>query len=126
MLDCLKNMMTKAQKIWLTIFGLMFLIPEFLWSPILNFYYELSQTGSSGGTHPLRYNFLQNSDNLIYLKFVVFIQLVAILLFSLSLVKVRKNLRAISYLILLGLSLIIFCSAFFVFYVISTFNPVIF
>jgi len=32
-----KNMLSKMQKIWLGIFGAMFLIPEILWSPIVSF-----------------------------------------------------------------------------------------
>ena len=57
----------------------MFALPEILWSPVGNFYYELSQTGTSGGTQPFRYNFLQNSDNLIYLKLIILLQLIGLL-----------------------------------------------
>jgi len=33
--------MTKKQKIWLAVSLIMFLAPEFLWSPITNFFHEL-------------------------------------------------------------------------------------
>ena len=81
-------MMTKTQKILAWIFGAMFVVPEILWSPVVNFYYELLQTSKSGGTHPFRYNFLQNSDNLNYLKFVIALQFVGLLL---ALIFVTKN-----------------------------------
>ena len=62
------------------IFIAMFALPEILWSPVGNFYYQLSQTSKSGGTHPFRDNFFQNSDNLNYLKFVIALQFVGLLL----------------------------------------------
>jgi len=82
-----KNMMTKTQKIWMWIFIAMFAIPEILWSPVSNFYYELTQTSKSGGTHPFRYNFLQSSDNLGYLKFVITLQFIGLLLILFYLLK---------------------------------------
>jgi len=88
--------MTKTQKIWMWIFLALFAAPEILWSPVINFYYELSQTGISGGTHPWRNNFLQNSDNLNYLKFVIFFQLISLILFLICLIKNRKNIKKIT------------------------------
>jgi len=79
--------MTKKEKIWTWIFIAMFALPEILWSPIANFYYELSQTSKSGGTHPFRYNFLQKSDNLNYLKLVIALQFIGLLLVLFSLIK---------------------------------------
>ncbi len=81
-------MLTKKQKIWLWISGALFLIPELLWSPISNLYYQLTQTSKSGGTFPFRYNFLQNSDNLNYLKFVVLLQFLGVLI---TLILALKN-----------------------------------
>jgi len=47
--------MDKRQKIWLGIFGAMFLVPEILWSPMIDFYYQLIlQSNSSGIVPPLR------------------------------------------------------------------------
>ena len=40
--------MTKKQKIWFAIFLAMFLVPEVLWSPVNDFYYELLQSGKTG------------------------------------------------------------------------------
>ena len=55
--------MTKKQKIWLGVFLALFIVPEVLWSPVGNFVYEIMQSGNAGGTHPVRLNFLQVSDN---------------------------------------------------------------
>jgi hypothetical protein len=118
--------MSKMNKIWMWIFIAMFAIPEILWSPIVNFYYELSQTSLSGGTHPLRNNFLQISDNLWYLKFVIFFQLVGLLLFLVYLVKNRKNIKLVYYLFSLILSLIILMLTAFALYFAISFDLLIF
>lgn len=77
--------MTKVQKIWLSVFLAMFLVPEILWSPVGNFWYEWFQTNKSGGTHPFRETVLENSSNINFLLLVLFIQLFgAILYFSYS------------------------------------------
>ena len=86
-------MMSRIQKYLLWLFGAMFLVPEILWSPIVNFYYELSQTSVSGSTHPLRDNFLQNSDNLDYLKIVFFVQSISLLIFIIIFIKSRQSIK---------------------------------
>jgi hypothetical protein len=98
--------MSKMQKGLMWLFGAMFLVPEILWSPVVDFYYQLSQTSKSGGTHSLRNNFLQNSDNLSYLKLVIFIELVGLLLFIIFSIKNRKDINIINYL-LIALSIVI-------------------
>jgi len=80
-------MLTKTQKVWLWISAAIFLVPEILWSPVANFYYQLTQTSRSGGTYPFRNNFLQNSDNLNYLKLVFFLQFVGLLWFLISMLR---------------------------------------
>ncbi len=100
----------------------MFLIPEILWSPVVNFYYELSPTSVSGNTHPLINNFLQKSDNLDYLKFVIFIQLGGLIIFIVSLVKNKTNLKSVVYWILFVLALLIFIFVAFALYFAMTFN----
>jgi len=100
------------QKIWLGIFGAMFLIPEILWSPVVDFYYQLSQTGKSGGTHSLRDNFLQNSDNLGYLKLVIFIEFVGLLLFIIFSIRNRKDVHIINYALIVPFIVILLLVAF--------------
>lgn len=109
-------MLTKKQKIWLWIFGAMFAIPEIVWSPVLNFYYEFWQSGWSGNVHPIRNNFLQNSDNLNYLKLIFFIQSIGLILFLISLIKNRKSIKLSNYLLLIVLSIIILLLVAFVLY----------
>ena len=103
--------MTKTQKIWMWIFIAMFLVPEFFWSPVGNFYYQLSQTNQSGGTHPFRYNFLQNSDNLVYLKLVLELQVIGLLLLLFFLIKHKyinnKIARYLIYTLLIILLIIV-------------------
>lgn len=84
--------MTRKQKTWMWIFLAMFLIPEILWSPVANFYYQLPQTSRSGATFPFRDNFLQNPDNLNYLRFVLLLQLIGTL-FLLVIVMRGANLK---------------------------------
>jgi type II secretory pathway component PulF len=82
--------MTKINKVWLWVWLGLFAIPEILWSPISNFYFELSQTSKSGGTSPYRDNFLQNSDNLSWLKLVILLQFVGFLLFFYAFIQNRN------------------------------------
>ena len=114
--------MTKKQRIWLWIFIAMFAIPEILWSPVANFYYELSQTSKSGGTHPFRYNFLQNSDNLHYLRLVIFLQFMGLLLLLASVVKNKpfKN-KSLKYFLIALLSILLILATF-AFYFAMTFS----
>lgn len=75
------------KKIWLLVFSGMFLIPEILWSPVINFYYELFISGRSGGTVPIRNSFFQHTDNILYLKLLLIFQLIGLFIL---LVKVFK------------------------------------
>jgi len=113
-------MMTKKQKIWMWIFVAMFAIPEILWSPVLNFYYEFLQSSWTSNVHPIRYNFLQNSDNLNYLKLVVFLQLVGLLgvLFFTLKNKNNKN-KILRYLFITLLSVLILLTGFFLYFAMS-------
>ena len=88
--------MSKKQKIWLGIFLAMFIIPELLWSPILNTLYELWQ---SGNVIPFRENFIMASDNLLYFRLVNFMQLVGIVFASVVLFK-TSNKKFISWFLL--------------------------
>lgn len=71
--------MTKNQKIWFTGFLLTFVVPEMLWSPVANFYYELLQSNQNGATHPFRETFLSSADNLNIFKIVVYIEFISLI-----------------------------------------------
>jgi hypothetical protein len=53
----------------------MFLLPEIIWSPIANFYYELLQQGD---VRPFRDNFLMRGDNLLSLKLLTLGQFISL------------------------------------------------
>jgi len=118
----IKNMMTKKQKIWLWIFIAMFAVPEILWSPVANFYYEFLQSGWTSYVQPIRDNFLQDSDNLDYLRFVIFLQFVGLLLFLSFLVKNKliKN-KILRYFLITASSLLLIIVGF-AFYFAMTFS----
>ncbi len=107
--------MSKRQKIWLGIFGAMFLIPEILWSPIIDFYYQLIlQSNSSGMVSSLRQNFLTKSDNISILKFVISIQLLGLSLFLVKFLSLKIKNKIIKIISILFLMVILFFTAFFV------------
>jgi len=103
-----QKVMTKIQKIWLWIFVAMFAVPEILWSPVVNFYYEFLQSSWTSYVQPFRDSFLQDSDNLNYLRFVIFLQFMGLLLSLASIV--RNNFfhnKVIKYFIVVLLSLLL-------------------
>ncbi len=77
--------MSKTNKVFLGIFLAMFIIPELLWSPVINFGYELLQTGN---THPLRNNVITDLQNPNLIIFVLCIELLGSLL---SIILITKN-----------------------------------
>jgi len=113
--------MTKKQKIWLAVFLAMFLVPEILWSPIFDFYYQLYQTDQSGGTHSFRQNFLDNSDNVNILKCIISFQLFGLLSSLLFLIK--SNLNKIIKIIFISIFLLMILVVGFAVYFAFNFNP---
>jgi len=99
--------MTKTQKIWMWIFGAMFLIPEILWSPVLNFYYEFLQTSKTSYVQSLRNGFLQNPDNINFLRITILVEFIGVLLFLFLLVKNKNLLRGTIKYILIILFLVL-------------------
>ena len=93
--------MSKIQKIWMWVSFGMFLVPEILWSPIINFYYEFFQSSKTSNVQPFRFNFLQNSDNINYLKLVIFIQFIGLLLLIVTLIKNKRNIKNINYILIM-------------------------
>jgi hypothetical protein len=107
--------MTTKQKIWFSIFLAMFLVPEVLWNPVANFYYEFWQGMHASTVFPLRNNFLMNSDNLFLLKLVIWIQFFGLgfTLLELIAVKVRKIYKFSGIFLLLTLLVFVLFSALF-------------
>lgn len=98
--------MKRIQKIWLGIFLAMFIVPEVLWSPVVNLVYDLLQNNNN--VKVLRPNFLTISDNTTLLLFTLLVQLIG-LLGSLVFVfrgKMNLFLKALSVVVLVLLSLI--------------------
>mgnify|MGYP001594464676 FL=1 len=106
-------MITKIQKIWLWIFGAMFLIPEILWSPISNFLYIIWK----GGNMPfiLRNNFLMHSDYRKLLLIIIFIQVIGALLSAIFIYKSKNNLIIKLILVFLSSLFFILSSLIFIF-----------
>ncbi len=73
--------MTKNNKILFWVGMGLFIIPELLWSPVLNYLYELLQIGS-GEISSLRMNFLLNNQNygFFWYGFIVALQLLGLLI----------------------------------------------
>ncbi len=70
-----------------------FFVPEVLWSPLSNFYYQFYQGTRQSNVFPLRDNFLQNNDNLFYLKATLLIQFVGVLIFNFLLWRNKENIN---------------------------------
>ena len=106
--------MNKKNKIWLWVWLGLFAIPEILWSPISNFYSEFYQGTKYNDVNPWRYNFLQNSDNLSWLKFVILLQFIGFLLFFYAFIQNRNAVTnpAIRWLLALVFLAILLLSAF--------------
>ncbi len=117
-------MLSKIQKIVLWIFGAMFIVPEVLWNPIFNLYYEFIQSGYSTNVQPFRDNFLQNSDNLGHLKFVLCFQFLGIALFWVYFLINKKNINSrLVFWIVLIVGFLLCCVSFLALAFALTFNP---
>lgn len=82
--------MTKKQKFLLTTSLALFLIPELLWSPLLNDIYARMMPLKNGSVEFFRPNFLTNIDNLNTASVVLFIEFLGLLLTLLQLIRLRK------------------------------------
>jgi len=116
--------MTKVQKTWLWVFGAMVVVPEVLWSPVINLYYEFFQSSYSGYVKPFNNNFLQNSDNLKYLKFVISLQFIGAVLFFMFWIINKKSVNSkLWFWIILFASLFVVLVSFLAAAFIFTFHP---
>jgi len=91
-----------GQKIWLWIFGGMFVVPEVLWSPVLTYVLPFFL----GSSYKFRNSFIFSShtDPLIS-TLIILIQFIGVLFFTITLYKNKENLRY-KYIILSIFSLI--------------------
>jgi hypothetical protein len=111
--------MTKKQKIWLSVSGLMFILPELLWSPIVNTYYYLFNF-SSVNKIILRNNFLFDYKYESLLKLVITIQLIGIVYVFIFLCKKTTKFKFKPLIIIITLALLIITG--FAFYLWVLFN----
>jgi len=79
--------MTRKERSFFLFFLSLFVIPELLWSPVVNFYNSFYLSTKTSSAFPWRDNFLQDSDNLYLLKLVLFIQTIGIVLGLIYLIK---------------------------------------
>lgn len=101
--------MEKIRKIWFWVFLAMFLLPEILWSSILNMTNAILQNNNV--TIFFRPNFLMQSDNRSLLLFVLVIQLIGILGLIVQIYRRNFN-KYFKILILLVLSSILIITGF--------------
>lgn len=83
--------MTKTQKIWMWIFLGMLLVPEVLWSPLGNFYYELIKGQHVSNILPFRFNFLESADYVNMLRLVILIQTAGSILGLITILKLKPG-----------------------------------
>ena len=116
--------MKKNSKIWLWIFLAMFIIPEILWSPSINFIYSFFSAPVFGQPQLLRNNFLFEYNFESLLKIIIFIQLIGIIFFFLFWLKNMNNVRSrVAFWIVLILSLLVCLMSMFIFYLVFIFSP---
>ena len=107
--------MNTKQKTLLGIFLGMFVVPEILWSPVVNFIYSIFAPQVNNSIQTWRANFLTNSSDSTNFLIVVFIQLIGLIGTLLVLRKINTN-RWFKILLYLIIS-IFFIITGFVFYV---------
>lgn len=81
--------MKKIQKIWLGIFLAMFIVPEVLWSPVLNYIYVWNQNGSN--LVYLRPNMFTNNVNLW--SYILLFQFISLILIGIDIIFLRKHFK---------------------------------
>ena len=86
--------MRKSQKILLWVFGAVFILPEILWSTLGNFLYSFFMPTIHGSSQILRNNFLSNPPFYFLYKIILLVQLVSIIVFTISLAKSKNNFKS--------------------------------
>jgi hypothetical protein len=100
----------------LSLFGSLFLIPEILWSTLLNFYYSFLKPTIGGSSQVLRDNFLLRSDNIDIYLLILVIQTIGLVGCIIVLCRAKiNNTKKIVYLLPL---IVFFCLEIFALYVV--------
>jgi hypothetical protein len=113
--------MTKKQKIWLGVFLGMFIVPELLWSPVLNFVYSFLENNNN--PQILRSNFLMTIDYRNLVIFVIFVQFVGLIGSFISIIRSEIIFWKKAFLIFL-ISLLLIATGFIFFLVFSLRNGI--
>ncbi|KKP43256.1 MAG: hypothetical protein UR31_C0009G0011 [Parcubacteria group bacterium GW2011_GWA2_33_14] len=112
------------QKVWLWFFGGMFVVPEVLWTPVINFYYGFLQTNYTNNVQPIRDSFLFNYQYENLLKGVILLQFIGIILFFIFWIRNKKSISSkLVFWIILFISLFLLLIDFFVFGFAFSFSP---
>ena len=117
--------MSKNQKIWLTIFLAMFLVPEVLWSLSGNFLYNNVRFLMNLDEAKINYGlfkFPDSSHETIFLRIVLIIQIIGLMGIFFEVAMKMKIKMAFKYLILAFVSLLLLSTILFLFFVFN-FNP---
>jgi len=85
--------MTKMQKVWLTIFLAMFIVPEALWSAVYKFWYSLNFPTLGGNYAVIRQNFLDNRGGASVWSDLMLLQFFGLLFTAIYLVVIRKSFK---------------------------------
>src|SRR3989344_6363136 len=111
--------MSKPQKIWLWVSAVLFLLPEILWSPLVNFAYSFFMPTVHGSSQIWRDSFLLNSQFESFYIMVLLIQLLSIIAFTLEWIRLRNSLKSKStYLIILILSILLSLATIFILFLV--------
>jgi hypothetical protein len=116
--------MIQKQKIWLGIFLAMFILPEILWSPIINFIYSVFNKTINGYPQIWRGNFLFEYRFEFLYKTILIIQLISILSFIFIWLKNKNKLNNnLLFFLILFLSVLLALILLPIIYLVIFFNP---
>jgi hypothetical protein len=101
--------MKKTQKILMGVFLTLSLLPELLWSPVINIVCSIFQ--NTNIMKPLRPNFLMSADNVGLLLLFVFLEFISLVGVLILLTKANLNIFAKSFLIFITIILVIIAGA---------------
>ena len=118
--------MDRRQKVWLGIFGAMFLVPEILWGGVVGqvIYYWLLNGDVRGGIRNFAILPLPQSANLT--KFIYLTEFIVVAISFINIIffyhTQRKLLKLLKFLLGVVLGLLLFVALFFVMFIISIGN----
>ena len=104
-------------KVWLWIFAAMFLVPEILWKPVGNLFYEFIQPG--GNVKLFRNNLLVNGDHNTLYSVILGIELISICSFLYLVIRNKNKLETLYFYVFLVLSLFLSLITLFSFYFVT-------